>query len=103
MKKLVLIILLLFSSSNLLTTMGSADTTSYDTKGQVGFTGNWVGPESSSSSSSKENPKKDLPITQTILPKTGDMEFSSMVTSYVGLLILASIIVYKKERGRLTL
>ncbi|MGV8958347.1 hypothetical protein [Lactococcus lactis] len=42
MKKLVLIILLLFSSSNLLTTMGSADTTSYDTKGQVGFTGNWV-------------------------------------------------------------
>ncbi|AAK05682.1 hypothetical protein GJI78_03275 [Lactococcus lactis subsp. cremoris] len=31
------------------------------------------------------------------------MEFSSMVTSYVGLLILASIIVYKKERGRLTL
>lgn len=43
MKKLVLIILLLFSSSNLLTTMGSADTTSYDTKGQVGFTGNWVG------------------------------------------------------------
>jgi len=27
--------------------MGSADTTSYDTKGQVGFTGNWVGPESS--------------------------------------------------------
>lgn len=101
MKKLVLIILLLFSSLNLLTTMGSADTTSYDTKGQVGFTGNWVGPESSSSS--KENPKKDLLITQTILPKTGDMEFSSMVTSYVGLLILASIIVYKKERGRLTL
>lgn len=36
--------------------MGSADTTSYDTKGQVGFTGNWVRPESSSSS--KENPKK---------------------------------------------
>lgn len=101
MKKLVLIILLLFSSSNLLTIMASADTTSYDTKGQVGFTGNWVGPESSSSS--KENPKKDLPITQTILPKTGDMEFSSIVTSYVGLLILASIIVYKKERGRLTL
>ncbi|WP_367293899.1 cell surface protein [Lactococcus lactis] len=101
MKKLVLIILLLFSSSNLLTTMGSADTTSYDTKAQVGFTGNWVGPESSSSS--KENPKKDLLITQTILPKTGDMEFSSMVTSYVGLLILASIIVYKKERGRLTI
>ncbi|WP_058211841.1 LPXTG cell wall anchor domain-containing protein, partial [Lactococcus lactis] len=61
-------------------------TTSYDTKGQVGFTGNWVGPESSSSS--KENPKKDLPITQTILPKTGDMESSSMVTSIVILIIL---------------
>ena len=46
-------------------TTGLADTTIYDTKGQVGFTGNWVGPESSSSS--KENPKKDLPITQTKL------------------------------------
>ncbi|MCD6633330.1 cell surface protein [Lactococcus cremoris] len=101
MKKLVLIVLLLFSLSILLVDKSSADTTSYDTKGQVGFTGNWVGPESSSSS--QENPKKDLPITQTILPKTGDMEFSSMLTSYVGLLILASIIVYKKERGRLTL
>lgn len=99
MKKFVLIILLLFSSSILLANKSSADTTSYDTKGQVGFTGNWINPESSS----QENPKKDLPITQTILPKTGDMEFSSMITSYVGLLILASIIVYKKERGRLTL
>lgn len=99
MKKFVLIILLLFSSSILLANKSSADTTSYDTKGQVGFTGNWINPESSS----QENPKKGLPITQTILPKTGDMEFSSMITSYVGLLILASIIVYKKERGRLTL
>ena len=74
MKKFVLIILLLFSSSILLADKSSADTTSYDTKGQVGFTGNWVGPESSSSS--KENPKKDLQITQTIFPKTGDREFT---------------------------
>nr|WP_260379121.1 cell surface protein [Lactococcus lactis] len=85
MKKLVLIILLLFSSSNLLTTMGSADTTSYGTKGQVGFTGNWVGPESSSSS--KENPKKDLPITQTILPKTGDMDTPSGLKFYFSLIV----------------
>lgn len=98
-KKLLFIAALLFLVSP--PARAQADTSSYTTKDNVGFTGEWTTPSSSTPPPSTTIPPVSQPGGQSVLPKTGDSEVISNATSLVGLsaLALAAFAAKKLKEG----
>ncbi|PLW59164.1 hypothetical protein CYU10_000002 [Lactococcus lactis subsp. lactis] len=98
-KEIFLFILLLFSSSMLAIIKSSADTTRYDTKEEVGFTGVWEKPNSSKQETYESDEKLNNNF-HIYLPKTGELGHSSVILSCVGFIISTYIAVYSKRIWR---
>ncbi|WP_190289064.1 LPXTG cell wall anchor domain-containing protein [Lactococcus kimchii] len=97
MKKLLLVAALIFLIAP--PARAQADTSSYGTKDNVGFTGEWTTPSSTNPESNRPTPTPSPGGNQTTLPKTGDDTLSDAfgLLSGVTILGLATILVKRQS------